>query len=141
MKHVLHTTLGGLIACLSACGGYLDVPIQQREQADLVVEYAALSPGAIGRVQVAAPAPEDVTGPLWLMSPPIAVAPLANVSVVGYHLGPCEPEASPVDDTLRVCVAVFCPAGQDPSGMQIALVADNRETLRRWTYAAEVSGQ
>ena len=139
MRVIQRILLGGLITYLSACGGYLEVPIQEREQAELIIEYATFSPGAIGTVQVLAPAPEDVSGPLWLMSPPVAVAPLASVSVVGYHLGPCEPEATPIDDALRVCVAVFCPAGQDPSEMQLALVADNRETLRRWTYAAEVS--
>ena len=139
MTRFIRTILLCISLAIVACGGYMDVPIQERERATLMVESVDLYPGAIGTVQVVATVPEGAEGPLWLMSPPVAIAPTANVSMVGYHLGPCHGDAEPDDEALRICLAVFCPANQRPDGLQVALVADSRTELRRWTFSAEVS--
>ena len=61
-------TVRGLVIALlaigaSACGGYAELPIQVREQAQLSVEAVSLHPGAVGTVQIALQAPDDVVGP------------------------------------------------------------------------------
>ena len=140
-------TVRGLVIALlaigaSACGGYAELPIQVREQAQLSVEAVSLHPGAVGTVQIALQAPDDVVGPLWLVGGPEVLAEDAAIRIVGWAYGACRawtPATDvPEEAALRLCLAVYTPRSQRPTGVYVGVVADARAQARRFAAINEV---
>lgn len=125
----------------TACGGYADLPVQVREQAELQIEAVSLFPGAVGTIQVALVAPEDVDGPLWLVGTPDAIASNVDVTVVGWAYGGCggASDESPPDGVLQLCIALHTPGAVKPEGLLVGAVVDARAQARRFTVIGEVS--
>ncbi|MGB0592391.1 MAG: hypothetical protein ACPGU1_22120 [Myxococcota bacterium] len=137
---------------LTACQGYWEAPIQVREQLDGALERVDLYPGAVGTIQLRFDAPDDLSGPLWMIGSPEILAEDPRLAVIGWAYGPCNawpqaadaPTYEPADESgdaeqaLRLCVAVYLPLTPPASPFYIGAVVDSRLEGRRFTAAAEV---
>jgi hypothetical protein len=145
---VVRAVRGVVIALLalgaSACGGYADLPVQVREQALLTVEAATLFPGAVGTVQVAIHAPDDVTDPLWLVGGPELLADDVSIRIVGWAYGACRAWTASAPGELeeagmRLCLSVYTPPSVPPTGVYVGVVVDDRAQARRFAAISEVT--
>lgn len=132
---VLVGSLGG------ACDGYGDLPLPQRETAEMVVEGSDLYFGRVGTVQLRADLPEDATGPFYLVASPSILAPNANA--VRWAGGPCVHPATPTPaldaQSLRLCVTVVMAKGEAASApFDVYLIVEDRGTARRFDATATV---
>jgi uridine phosphorylase len=122
---------------VAACDGYNDLPLQQREEAELSVEYAALVAGAPGRLQLVADLPADAAGPVVVVGSPIASS--AALRVDGYSLGACRGTAPPADSRLRVCVAATARSGlRSQAIVRVGIVVEARGSARRFNVSGDV---
>ena len=129
----------GLLAI--SCGGYAELPVQIRETAALTVEEVTLFPGATGTIQFTIVAPEDVTGPLWVVGGPEIIAPDPRIRAGGWAHGPCHswsPAPTLPDAAIRLCLTLYTPAGAPPEGVVLGAVVDARAQARRFSAIGEV---
>ena len=138
MSAVVHSLRVAALACLGGCGGYAELPLPVREDAALVAEYAALSPGEVGLVQLAAELPGGAQGAIYVVSPPEAAGP--GVTLENWAIGTCRgAPAPPLDGAFRMCVALRTTEGVAPTGALIGVVLDARAEGRRFTAVGGVA--
>jgi hypothetical protein len=129
-----------LALAATACEGYSDLPLSQRESAELAIETYALIPGASGRLQLAVALPADAVGPVVVVGPPVASTTALRVD--GFSVGPCPGQPAPADGGLRLCVAATLAAGPAlASPPELGLVVEARGSARRFNVSGPVVRQ
>lgn len=134
---------------LAACQGYWEAPVQIREQLDAALERVDLYPGAVGTIQLRIDAPDDSSGPLWLVGNPEILSQDPSLTAIGWAYGPCKAWPQPADafaseppletaTSLRLCVAVYSPPYRQTAPFYLGAVVDSRLEGRRFTAAVEV---
>ena len=136
LRDLLWIPLALLLAC---CDGYTDLPLPVRENAALMTDGLSLYPDALGVIQLSANLPEDVTEPLFVVSPPY-VREVIPVSV-NWARGACPTlqVSPPSDSAYTVCLSLYAPGGFYPGGFTIDMVLEERATGRRFNMVAEVA--
>ena len=123
----------------TACDGYAELPLPVREQADLIIESVDLHPGAAGLIQVAVELPEDVTGPIFVVVPPLTTSDRA--ATINWAVGACPTlGADQTTARLRLCLAVETIAGGEkiePFSLQGVIEAWGPR--RRFNVSGEVT--
>lgn len=121
----------------AACDGYNALPLQQREEAALVVEHAELTAGAPGRLQVVTELPLEAIGPVVVVGSPVSSS--AALRVDGFSIGACRGTVAPTDSRLRLCVAATARSGlRSQATVRIGVVVEARGSARRFNVSGDV---
>lgn len=119
----------GLVAALTGCEGYAELPIALRERGALTVVSVERFVGGPGRVEVRLEPPGDALGPFVVVGHPGSLT--SSATVESWAVGRCSGE---VAGPLSLCLSVRT-SSLEP--LVLAAVVESRGDGRRFTLLGE----